>query len=535
MTTATDIAEELLTAYALGELEGEERDRVAAHVAADESARRKVEMLRGTAELLAWEMPAENRSALLPAHRAVIEEHLYGPPPTNWAPVRSARFGRRRLLTFLAAVAASAAIVSGGFWAAIRSLDRTAESAVAYGPPTTGYVVPAADKSLVDAASQPTAPSPITGGFAATTQTDRAFGPYAMNATPVGVYGTPYPGWLPPGWYPAVPLDPAAAAGASPELVSPGAESLAGSTENLFLPVAHRPLSTFPVGVDTASYSDVRWYLAQNMLPPPDAVRIEEMVNAFSYAYAPPAPSDAVPLTGHVEIAGCPWAPTHRLVRVGLKAREAERPAQDALADASEAPADPNAVRPVTVATDVKVQVEFNPAVVAAYRLIGYENHLPMSGDYPDDPKAAGEVVAGQTATALYELIPVGAPDAPPRARPKADELRYQRPPTTPADVRAETLTVKVRYKEPTGPLTRLLEFPLTDRGGSFTQASDDYKFAAAVASYGMILRGSPHKGTSTLAGVTELAQSAMGRDDGGRRAEFLALVQKTRALSGAR
>jgi Ca-activated chloride channel family protein len=192
-------------------------------------------------------------------------------------------------------------------------------------------------------------------------------------------------------------------------------------------------------------------------------------------------------------------------------------------------------VTPPTIARGVRVQVEFNPAVVSAYRLIGYENRVSAGEDFNPDSADAGDVAAGQAVTALYEVIPVGAPDAEPPARPKASELRYQRPPTMPAEVRGEMLTVKVRYREPGGKFSRLLEFPLTDRGESYAKASDDFKFAAAVASFGMILRGSPHRGTATLAGVAELAQAGLGRDEGGYRAEFIGLVQKTRALSGAR
>jgi Ca-activated chloride channel family protein len=96
-------------------------------------------------------------------------------------------------------------------------------------------------------------------------------------------------------------------------------------------------------------------------------------------------------------------------------------------------------------------------------------------------------------------------------------------------------LTVKVRYREPEARIRRLLEFPVTDGGTSYTGASEDFKFAAAVASYGMILRVSPHRGAATLAAVAELAQQGLGRDEGGFRAEFLTLVQKTRALTGDR
>jgi hypothetical protein len=531
MTSAADISEELLTAYALGELEGEERDRVIAHVATDEGARLFVESIRATGERLAWELPAENRSALLPAHRAAIEEHLYGPPPALAG--RGGGSRRRRLFTFLAAVAASAAVVTGGFVAAIRSLDRTAEARVAYGPADDLRIVPTAPRLAgEDPASQPTHAPSGTGGFAAAT-TQRP--PFAPGALPMVAYGPGYPysvltgyaPFVPVAPYPTVPLDPAA----SSEPASAGTGSFAGLTENVFLPVARLPLSSFPASADAASWSDVRWYLAQNMPPPPDTVRIEEMVNAFRYAYVPPAPDDGSPFAANVEVAGCPWAQGHRLVRVALKAREADDKPNAAAAIAS---SDETAVPPPTVARDVRVQVEFNPAVVAAYRLIGFENRVPAPNDLFDDSKLAADVGPGHAVTALYELIPVGGPDAPANGRLKAPELRYQKPPAVPADVRGETLTVRVRYRDADGPITRLLEFPVTDHGASYTGASEDFKFAAAVASYGMILRCSPHRGASTFAGVADLARQGLGRDEGSARAEFIALVQKTKALTGA-
>jgi len=260
------------------------------------------------------------------------------------------------------------------------------------------------------------------------------------------------------------------------------------------------------------------------------------MVNRFPYAYVPPGPDDGAPFAASVEVAGCPWADTHRLVRVGLKGREADRHSPGPLAEARTVLLEqPEATTPPTIARGVRVQVEFNPAVVSAYRLIGYENRVTAGEDFNPDSSDAADVVAGHAVTALYEVIPVGAADADPPARPKAGELRYQKPPTMPAEVRGEMLTVKVRYREPGGKFSRLLEFPLTDRGESYARASEDFKFAAAVASFGMILRGSPHRGTATLAGVAELAQAGLGRDEGGYRAEFIGLVQKTRALSGAR
>ena len=190
----------------------------------------------------------------------------------------------------------------------------------------------------------------------------------------------------------------------------------------------------------------------------------------------------------------------------------------------------------VTIAKDVKTQVEFNPAKVSGYRLVGYENRLLAKEDFSDDRKDAGEIGAGHTVTALYEVVPAGA--AAGADRPGVDELKYQKPaaaapPPGPAagDASAELLTVKLRYKEPDGTTSRLLEFPVTDGGVAYAKASDDFKFAASVAAFGMILRDSPHKGQVTFDGVLELAQEGKGADASGYRGEFIELVRAAKAL----
>jgi Ca-activated chloride channel homolog len=194
----------------------------------------------------------------------------------------------------------------------------------------------------------------------------------------------------------------------------------------------------------------------------------------------------------------------------------------------------------ITIAKDVKIQIEFNPAQVAAYRLLGYENRVLAAQDFNNDKKDAGEIGAGHTVTALYELVPVS--DAS-QKRAVVEPLKYQesgirsqesvasgrREP--PDNVARELLTLKLRYKQPDGDTSKLLEYPLSDRGGSFGSASTDFQFAAGVASFGMILRGSEHRGTSNLAAVAEIASSALGTDPGGYRAEFVDLVRKAQTL----
>ncbi len=463
-------------------------------------------------------------------------------------------------------------------------------------------------------------------------------------------------------------------------------------------------LSTFSIDVDTAAYANVRQFLMQSgTLPPPDAVRIEELVNYFDYDYAPP--TGDVPFAANVEVAGCPWAPAHRLVRVGIKGREIENgsrpksnlvflidvsgsmdePAKlpllvegmkmlarelgendrvaivvyasseglaldstrgdqqqtilDALGRLSAggstaggagialaySVAEQNFIKGgvnrivlctdgdfnvgvtspaelqrlaeekakatgvfltvigfgrgnlndammeqvadhgngnyhyvdnlrearkvlveemtgtlVTIAKDVKIQIEFNPLKVAGYRLIGYENRVLAAEDFNDDKKDAGEIGAGHTVTALYEVVPAGQKvDAT-----AVDELKYA-PPATPsttetadaeesAPMSDELLTLKIRYKQPDGDESTKLEFPIADSGQNFSAASGDFQFASAVASFGMLLRGSQYRGDATLAGVLEIAESAKGdHDELGYRQEFVEMLRRARELSG--
>ncbi len=179
-----------------------------------------------------------------------------------------------------------------------------------------------------------------------------------------------------------------------------------------------------------------------------------------------------------------------------------------------------------TLAKDVKLQIEFNPASVAGYRLIGYENRLLADEDFNDDTKDAGELGAGHTVTALYEVVPVGV--AVPRE--EVDDLRYQpQPDDLPASEFAdEMMYVKVRYKDPDGTKSKLLEQAVADRSGP---PSVDFRFATAVAGFGMLLRDSKHAGDLTLGDVVGLAEKGKGDDPRGYRGEFIRLVEATRDL----
>jgi Ca-activated chloride channel family protein len=462
--------------------------------------------------------------------------------------------------------------------------------------------------------------------------------------------------------------------------------------ENAFLAADRNPLSTFSIDVDRASYSNVRRFLLDGRLPPRDAVRIEEMVNYFSYDH--PEPRGEHPFSVVTEVAAAPWAPEHRLLRIGVHSPRVEldrlppsnlvflidvsgsmqspdklplvkqslrllvdqlRP-QDRVAlvvyagaaglvlpstpgsergrildalDRLEAggstaggaglrlayevardnhvrggnnrvilasdgdfnvgvSSDAEMIRLVedrrgqgtfltvlgfgtgnlkdskmeqmadhgngnyayidnllearkvlvsemggtllTVAKDVKLQVEFNPARVRSYRLIGYENRLLASEDFNDDRKDAGELGAGHSVVALYEVVPVGAPGSAARG---VDPLRYQTPARPAAGAGGGELAfVKVRYKRPAEETSRLMQHPVAEPSGP---PSRNLRFAAAVAGFGMLLRDSEHAGRLTPQQVVALARDSRGEDREGYRAEFIRLVELFRGLKEGR
>jgi len=186
----------------------------------------------------------------------------------------------------------------------------------------------------------------------------------------------------------------------------------------------------------------------------------------------------------------------------------------------------------VTVAKDVKIQVEFNPALVGAYRLVGYENRRLRARDFNDDAKDAGEMGAGHTVTALYEIVPPGEEVN----TGGVDPLKYQRPvqpaPERVAVASTELMTVKIRYKKPDGNTSTLVSVPVAGRG---TASARHLPFAAAVAEFGMLLRDSPFKADATWADVVRLANAGRGADPDGYRAEFIRLVELAAALDRQR
>ncbi len=430
--------------------------------------------------------------------------------------------------------------------------------------------------------------------------------------------------------------------------------------------------STFSIDVDTASYSNVRRFLQQGSLPPVDAVRIEELLNYFHYEELP-APKEG-PFAAHLEIAGCPWNPAHRLAKIGLKGREiapaarpqcnlvflidvsgsmnhpkklplvkeslkllveqlgeadhialtvyagaagvvlpstsASRKADilaaldrlqaggstngaggiqlayqvatenkihgganrvilctdgdfnvgitrdddlehlivreakrgvfltvlgfgmgnlqdaklerladrgnghygyiDSIAEAKKALVEELSGTLVTIAKDVKIQVEFDKEHIAGYRLIGYENRRLENQDFANDAKDAGEIGAGHSVTALYELIPQKE--------------------TVP--VNADIMKLRLRYKAPEADRSDLTEFVGRDTGRAFDAASTDFRFASSVAMAGMLLRNSEYRGTVTWNQVVQLANQSRGNDVRGQRAEFIGLIEQAQRMS---
>jgi Ca-activated chloride channel family protein len=185
----------------------------------------------------------------------------------------------------------------------------------------------------------------------------------------------------------------------------------------------------------------------------------------------------------------------------------------------------------LTIAKDVKIQVEFNPARVKGYRLIGYENRGLLNQDFSDDTKDAGELGAGHSVTVFYEIVPAGSDEK----LSSVDELKYQASRlSAAASTSGELLTVKLRYKRPTADLSELVAVPLEDRPVPLHETSDDFRFAAAVAEFGMLLRDSDLKGAASYESVLTRAGAALGADRGGYRTKFLELAEQARLLAGA-
>jgi hypothetical protein len=516
-----------LTAFALDELEGEEQARVAAAVAADPLLQVAVDEIRAAAGQLAVALKSE------PLPAPVRPVHLE--PYRTVRPARMFRFPYWAVAG-LAAAACFALILAkweGPLFerAGVRDAQKLAEAAQERQKAVDG-----------NAALRQQASNQIDIQFPKQETGDGARSSSEASGFPEGV-GVVVPN--PPSdaaglSHSAEPRSAIAAAGFSEgsgargdsEAVARngaiGAADRRGDSD--FIAAAENPRSTFPVAVDTTSYANVRRFLLGGRRPPRDAVRVEGLVNYFNYDYAAPKPVDKDPFAGSLEAASAPWEKSHRLVRIGLKARELpdenrpDRPGRD----------------PAIVAREVSVQVEFNPARVQAYRLIGYEAGGRGTENAGGDTFNAGDVSAGHAVTALYEVVPAGVEWKPESAD---GELKYRR---TEAGGRrqeaggqksdngviaAELLTVRVRYKAPDTGAAGSIEFPLIDRGTAFADASSDFRFAAAVAGFGMVLRDSPHTARTRLSDVLQWARQAIGPDADRSRGDFISLVKRAEEI----
>ncbi len=451
-----------------------------------------------------------------------------------------------------------------------------------------------------------------------------------------------------------------------------------------FKRVLDKPLSTFSIDVDSASYANMRRFINDGTLPPADAVRIEEMINYFSYDYPQPKGSD--PFSISMELAECPWNTGHQLALIGLQGcaleldelppnnlvflldvsgsmnfpyklpllksalrllvdqlRPEDRVSIVVYAGAAGVVLEPTADKGrileaieqlnaggstaggegiqlayklaetnfskernnrvilatdgdfnvgvssdgeltrlieskrdsgiyltvlgfgsgnlkdsrmekladrgngnyayiddileakkvlvtemggtlVTLAKDVKIQVEFNPSQVKAYRLIGYENRVMADEDFDNDKKDAGELGAGHTVTALYELILADSKED----VPSAGSLKYQTSEIVPSD---DLMTVKFRYKEPDSDESKLISQAVAAQALSADPDSEYLQFASAVAEFGLLLRNSEYKANAQYDAVIRRAKASRGTDENGYRAEFIRLVEKAELL----
>jgi len=295
--------------------------------------------------------------------------------------------------------------------------------------------------------------------------------------------------------------------------------------ENEFIPTGSFPFSAFSLTVDRGALASVSRSLRANQLPPADHIQIEDLVNSFRYDDPQPA-GDELFAVG-IEAADCPWARGHRLVRIAISSRRVS----DAGKDDRETGID--AAPPI--AHDVRVQVQFNPLVAARYRLIGYDSS-PLVGDQAEEDMLGGaSFAAGQTVVAMYQIVPAppSASIQPPRidSRPSKGQRGPNRD-LTPVESPTALLTVRLRYQR-RGEAPHWLEVPWTDPGQSFDVASADFRFSAAVAAFGMTLRGSRHRGNITLDGVERIVESSRGNDR--QRAELLELIRLARQLGVGR
>jgi Uncharacterized protein YfbK, C-terminal/von Willebrand factor len=267
--------------------------------------------------------------------------------------------------------------------------------------------------------------------------------------------------------------------------------------ERPFVSVISRPRSSVPLVVNSASYLDVRRSINAGLLPSRESVRIEGMINHFPYEYPQPTAGESFSL--NLDVVTCPWEPTHRLVRIGLKGQQN-----------------------VTVRVDSRIEVEFNPRRVASYRLIGYDRQETETQDVNEENVGSRSIAAGYMFTTLYEIVPMK----------RVVTATHDQMPSLGQEPSEPLLTARLQLNtRDNNAAVRFIQRAMTDTGFDFAAAPSDLKFAAAVAEFGMILRDSEYKGNGSLQQVIEWAQQGMGADVNGYRADFIELVRKVRAL----
>lgn len=266
--------------------------------------------------------------------------------------------------------------------------------------------------------------------------------------------------------------------------------------ERPFVSVRSRPRSSVPLLVSSASYLNIRRSINGGVIPAKDAVRIEGMINYFAYEYPQPIGHESFAL--NIDVVSCPWNATHRLVRIGLKSREA-----------------------VAVSEDSGIEVEFNPRCVASYRLIGYDRQPSAGQNLKKGRTGPDRIAGGYTMTTFYEAVLVS------RKAGTAD-TRIANSIAQPAE---PLLSAKLQPGTSGDVAIRSIERVVMDKGSTFADAPQELKFAAAVAEFGMILRDSEFKGNGTLDKVLEWAQEGQGTDPNGSRADFIELVRRAEAL----
>jgi len=267
--------------------------------------------------------------------------------------------------------------------------------------------------------------------------------------------------------------------------------------ERPFVSVMSRPRASVPLVVNSASYLDVRRSIEAGLRPPRESVRIEGMINHFPYEY--PQPTTGEPFSLNLDVVRCPWEPTHRLVRIGLKRHQE-----------------------VPVRADSRIEVEFNPRRVGSYRLIGYDRQKTETQNSNEDDVGSHPMAAGYTLTTLYEVVPLK----------RVGTTPHTQIPTVAEEASEPLLTAKLQLKtRGNDAAVGRIQRALSDSGFDFAAAPKDLKFAAAVAEFGMILRDSEYKGNGSLQQVLEWAQQGKGADINGYRADFIELVRKALAL----